>query len=408
MQSFDYELRKSCLKSLLCSLFLSLIFFVATNKSLAEESHTGSNLMLVSPGIAGHTANLIGDKLNEAKLSNQNNSIDVWLAYDQAIVLMAVDSNMSDENLKKMAIIIGQVLSSKEPSQIKSITAIFYDQANQAKFKKISLDAAQLRAIQNDTCDNIVVMAGERVNTSSPNPSYHKQIAITSPTIKERPTVTISKESQFSYQTERSKVVARIQALQAKRVGIQPFYTELARIDELYKESDLSKASASIARLNNILTEQENQLKAFQPGGAQAKLKGNVSQNAKPFDIVNAPTPTQDLLGGNRAISDYSGTDVDLAKQVIKTIIARELGQDSPLEGPFLLERLRIARRMQELEKSGMKIDGYRYFLRQKIEALVASRDVKRMTELRDNIIYMQQQMGLPELKSGHLPKRIF
>jgi len=81
-------------------------------------------------------------------------------------------------------------------------------------------------------------------------------------------------------------------------------------------------------------------------------------------------------------------------------MLAHELGDLAPIEGAFRLERFRLAKKIQELKSQGVKVDNYRIYFR-KIEDLAASKDPRKISELRDSIQYLQKQLGLGQLEGG-------
>src|SRR5262249_41406734 len=63
--------------------------------------------------------------------------------------------------------------------------------------------------------------------------------------------------SQDVYLSERSKLVARVQALASNGVGVRPYYDMLAKIDQRYEQADVNGARSALADLSKAVVEQE-------------------------------------------------------------------------------------------------------------------------------------------------------
>lgn len=199
------------------------------------------------------------------------------------------------------------------------------------------------------------------------------------------------------YQIERAKVVARVESLRAKGVGVAPYVQEIIRIDEVYTHG--GDAVAMIGRLDSSVTEQEKARQDMQnvitSHGQPATGAARANRSAA---SVAAPA------AADASVADYNGSMDGFVQQMVNSFITKEVGQWVPRRGPFMIERLRIARRIHELEAKNVRVDGLGNLYRN-MEDVVAAQDPRRLSELSTDIRYLQSQLGLSQLEgSFHRP----
>src|SRR4029077_6338678 len=78
------------------------------------------------------------------------------------------------------------------------------------------------------------------------------------------PAASSAAPSGAGFQGERNKLMSRIQALQAKGVGVQPYFAQVSQIDQVYSHGDLSQAQSIMAKLSDTVGEQEKVIKERQ------------------------------------------------------------------------------------------------------------------------------------------------
>jgi hypothetical protein len=104
------------------------------------------------------------------------------------------------------------------------------------------------------------------------------------------------------------------------------------------------------------------------------------------------------------SVADYNGSMDGFVQQMVNSFVTKEVGQWVPRKGPFMIERLRIARRIHELEGKNVRVDGLGNLYRN-MEDVVATQDPRRLSELSTDIRYLQSQLGLSQLEgSFHRP----
>jgi hypothetical protein len=196
------------------------------------------------------------------------------------------------------------------------------------------------------------------------------------------------------YQIERAKVVARIESLRAKGVGVTPYVQEIIRADDVYTHG--GDAVSMISRLDNSVTEQEK---------ARQDMQNIVAGHGQPAaGAAPAAHPATGASAADLSVADYNGSMDGFVQQMVNSFITKEVGQWVPRKGPFMIERLRIARRIHELEAKNVRVDGLGNLYRN-MEDVVAAQDPRRLSELSTDIRYLQSQLGLSQLEgSFHRP----
>ncbi|HEY9719635.1 MAG TPA: hypothetical protein V6C69_19305 [Trichormus sp.] len=194
------------------------------------------------------------------------------------------------------------------------------------------------------------------------------------------------------YQIERAKVVSRIEALRAKGVGVAPYVQEIIRIDDVYTHG--GDAVSMVSRLDNSVTEQEK---------ARQDMQNLVAGHSQPA-VAAAPAARAAGARSDLSVADYNGSMDGFVQQMVNSFVTKEVGQWVPRKGPFMIERLRIARRIHELEGKNVRVDGLGNLYRN-MEDVVATQDPRRLSELSTDIRYLQSQLGLSQLEgSFHRP----
>jgi hypothetical protein len=102
------------------------------------------------------------------------------------------------------------------------------------------------------------------------------------------------------------------------------------------------------------------------------------------------------------ALGSFNGTSDEYYDEIAKTMLQHELGDLAPCEGPFRMERFRIAKKIQELRNGGKSVDGLVQGFH-KLEEMAAegNKDPRQVPALADNVRYMEKNLGLSALQGG-------
>jgi len=198
-----------------------------------------------------------------------------------------------------------------------------------------------------------------------------------------------SANNSDKYQIERAKVVARVESLRAKGVGVTPFVQEIIRADDVYTHG--GDAVSLLSRLDNSVSEQEK---------ARQEMQSLVATHAQPAANGTRSAHPATASATDLSVADYNGSMDGFVQQMVNSFVTKEVGQWVPRKGPFMIERLRIARRIHELEGKNVRVDGVGNLYRN-MEDVVAAQDPRRLAELSTAIRYLQSQLGLSQLEGS-------
>jgi len=304
-----------------------------------------------------------------------SSSVEVAALHSQMIITLSGESNASSDDLHARALTLAKIVAA-DKANLKPLTILFKDQAS--NIKEFSFDAAQMTQLATGA---EVQIAATQADAAVAVPQTHQL------------TVTAQATTTDKYQVERAKVVARIEALRAKGVGVTPFVQEISRIDDTYTHG--GDALTMISKLDSTLTEQEKNRQEMQKVASTRTVN-----RMQPAAYNVRGTRTAATSGSDIAVGDYNGSMDGFVSQMINTFVTKEVGQWVPRKGPFMVERLRIARRIHELEGQSVRVDGVGNLYRN-MEGVVATQDPRRLGELSMDIKYLQSQLGLSQLEGG-------
>jgi hypothetical protein len=350
-------------------------------------------LIAVAFGLGSHAfaaQNGAFDLLSSIKDTKVTGQDQIQVSNLRSLILVndSFEGSLSEDMLRRRASQIGKAVALRLKDDIKPLTILFSDKANNTR--EISFDAEQLRAFaagDESFVASVALNAAEQAMTQAPaaaSPAPAGYVAFTVSSIK---------ATQNQFQTERARVAGRIDVLKAKGVGVNPFVDELSKIDDQYKRADVAGATNALTRLDDSISQQE---KARQD--AQVALASRPAPSVQMVAPKGAPARSIEAARPNESIANFNGNVDDFVDKMVTQIVSKELGQYVPHKGPFMVERFRIAKRIHELEDQRMNVSGYAN-LYKKMEDIVASRDARRLPELSMNVQYLQQQLGLAQLQ---------
>lgn len=226
-------------------------------------------------------------------------------------------------------------------------------------------------------------------------------------------------EDELSYKSIHQEVMEAMDKLEESGGGMKPLRNYLAQIDNAFEAGDQEGALKKLNSLKEGVDRQLANVKDIKARKLQAKkaesepmqsLEQAVRTAALPQKeparvLVNALQEAQSRVNSNpSSATNFRGSANDYLKMVVKDIVARELGTIAlPVNGPFRLERFRIAQRISELQKGGQDITNYlAYYNKTEEIARAAKHNPGRIGELSGNVQYLSQQLQLPPL-SGSL-----
>jgi hypothetical protein len=355
-----------------CARWLPTILVIALN--LAPEA------------AIAQTAAALADKLHASGAVSADVAVNVLTLPDETIVIIE-SASVDEQSMRKMASDIARAANEDPVARTRALKIVCLDQSHKAK--SLTLTADQLGAT--GAADRATVLSGEQAVSA-------KGVA---------PAATLGVGSG-DYQAKRKKLVERIKWLESKGVGVKPFFDQLSQIDGLYSHGDSTTASAATARLVSTVSEHEQIIKqkALTASRSAATAAPPQMSSAKQAAMehmlaeMRAKGASQKQI--NDALADFQGTSDAYYDEVARTMLQHELGDLAPCEGPFRMERFRIAKKIQELRNGGVSTASFvSYYRKLEDEAGEAQKDPRRLAEMADNIRYMDKQLGLSELQGS-------
>ncbi len=320
--------------------------------------------------------------LQQAKIFDNKESVLVLILSDEVLLSIGSDAPISPDAFKHAAVETGKIVYLEPALKSKKLRLVVTASGTSV--------ASEITMNDGQGVDSIAIVPAER----SWSPS-----AVLIGTIHG-----VENAAGSNFRSDRTRLVTRLQALEKKGVGVKLYNAELLKADESFNQSDFVKANETLSKLAKLIDEQETRLKtaAAPPTNALQLAHAALTGNGPVVGLGNRSSAAEYAarMGVKGSLGDFSGSSDAYYDEVARQMLARELGDLAPIEGAFRLERFRLAKKIQELKNQGAQVDSYRIFYR-KIEDLAASKDPRKIAELRDNIQYLQKQLGLSQLQGG-------
>jgi hypothetical protein len=313
--------------------------------------------------------------------------VQILILPDQLIVVIAINKT-TDKELAACTKDIAKALASLDVGT-RSLTILFNIPPN--TIKEAQFDSGQLRSLwvkDESVLSNVVLANVDHTGTSALRSS--RETLLTAGAM-------VTSTARQDYASERSKVVARIEKLKQQAVGVAPFVNRLAKIDESFEHSNVEAALESLSQLDESLLSQEQAVKALheKTDAGRAPAVSNEAPNMR-----NAAQKGQSQA--TRAATGPSVSEFNDANSLFKSFVSSALGAYVPHEGPFLMARIQIAKRIRELESAKQDVRGYTSMFRSMDDLAIRCRKDPRLNpSLASDVKYLQSQLGLTELQGN-------
>jgi hypothetical protein len=325
--------------------------------------------------------------LKDSKALTPNAATDVWIAGSTVVVTTSSALISQDAALAQQATTLGHSVFSSAPGAIKQAIIIFNDGRDTKNTKSFNIDAAQdadiFRAEKAGQVPNPVgpVLKGDRSST------YIVGTVSTSVAHSSGSSESSESAAASALQAKRSALLVRIKYLQGRGVGVKPYLDQIATIDQRSKETGAEAAAVALGQLDKTISDQEKTLNARQ-----------TSSRTPATTAAAAPGSGADVDSLLQSMQDFNGTPKDYQQTLKKALMQKEFGDLTVMSGPFMIERARIAKRIREYEGQGRNMAGYKNMFRQ-TEAMIDTKDPRKMSEIASNVRYLQGQLSLTDFK---------
>ncbi len=321
--------------------------------------------------------------LQQSKIFDSKDSALLLILSDETLLSIASEGAISAEALKHAAVESSRLVYQDPTLKTKKFRLVVSSRG--------SSGSSEITMIDGQGADSLTIVPAER-SWITPSP------------ILIGTTTGVANASASTFRSDRTKLATRLQALEKKGVGVKLYSAELLKADESFNQSDLVKANETLAKLAKLIDEQEARFKTAAAPSTSAPQSAHlaVSGSTPVVGMGNRSSAAEyaSRMGVKGTLGSFSGSSDAYYDEVARQMLSRELGDLAPIEGAFRLERFRLAKKIQEMQTQGARVDSYRMFYR-KIEDLAASKDPRKIAELRDNIQYLQKQLGLSQLQGG-------
>jgi hypothetical protein len=306
--------------------------------------------------------------IQAAKVLPANTTIDVWVVGNQVIAVVGADLTATDAYLGKQAGTIAQSIFAPSASNAQQVTVIYTDKTGAKTYHAFTMTPNQAAEIA-------------RVGVYDPRS--------TPATVGEKAYIAgaaamgafrIEPAGVSMYNAKRSALMVRIKMLQGQGVGVKPYLDQMTQIDDRLKTSGPENAALALGTLEKTVAEQE---------------KARAAVN-KPT-AVNGNTVQTDIDSLIDTMKDFNGSAEEYKEVLKAALIQKEIG--FPVSnGPFLVERIRIAQMIHHNQSQGKDMSGPINIFGQ-IDNQIKSKDPRKLREIVPQIQYLQNQLGLKQLR---------
>ncbi len=298
---------------------------------------------------AAITPEKIRSLIEDAKLLQPEYKISAAVNGEEALIstYSSTRSRRVDDDCKIDAILMAKTLMEADPEDVKRVRVRFYDPLDTKKYRQVMIREGDIKAFGSRQMDRKDLLASIDMSAGSDETPQRPSEKGIEPGILEEARKTIKR---------------RIVKLEGCRVGVGPFWMELARIEDEVrnlngiddtKESAKKKELATrvdqdVERLLKSLDRQEEAVNA-----AQEREKAIKAAQEKSARERAAAKVTQ---GASTANSSITGVDEDLLNSSSGSV---SLGAFTPREGPLMLDRFKIAKHLVNLSNKGIDVRQY-------------------------------------------------
>jgi hypothetical protein len=264
------------------------------------------------------------------------------------------DSKESDRDCKIDSVLITRRIMEASPG-ITRVTLQFYDRLKSSEYKQIEVRESDIAAFAGKLIDNDKLLSGISIVIG-----------------EERPQV-----GPGPFAEERAAIKEHIGQLQSKGVGIAPYMRLFSEVEELAAAA-AKEPSASPDALRESLSTLLKKLDAQELSLQQLRQKQALKLQTAISSAASASARA--AVGASTAQASQGFSRVET------------LGHWVPVEGPYLLDRIKIGRKLAQLEQDKFPIQGYvDYWRRMEVAA-----SGKQDSEVKTNVDYLNLHLDLP------------
>lgn len=275
--------------------------------------------------------------IGESKILTADSNVQAAVHPDEKEVEISAtrDARATDKDCKIDAVLIAKKVMDIDSNGVAKVKVTFFDAADRANFRKVTVRAGDVKAFAARSISQDMLLSElELVSGPETKPAGLTDSAALPAVV------------DGLLHDERAALLRRIQGLQEQGVGTAPFLSLFAKVESAAGKGDSAGTAQLLLALGKAVDEQFKHL-------------GNL-RHAQQSRFVQP-------AGGKKqfAVSERERLQLQSTTQ---------LGDLAPVPGPFPVRRIRVARRLKELQASGRDTRSYLQAYRQ-IETLLKARD---------------------------------
>lgn len=280
------------------------------------------------------------------------------------------DANSQDKDLKIDSVLITRKVMESDPD-VKRVELRFYD-SDRKHYEQVVVRQTDVAAFSSGVVTEDALLGGIDIEKRTD----------------------VSESTEGPFETERIQAHKHIEALRKQGVGVAAFMQLLSDSDELARKiHEEPKGTDADDHTKELRGKLDSLMRAFDEHAARVK-KQNEVRLAKTL-AANPTKPTAAANGGARGGAGGRGTQSAPAAMESDSATGLEkLGAFSPFPGPYLLDRIYIARGLLQAKKHNMPVSHLVPVWYRMETAVKTKNDVQVKTE----VDYLQKQLGLQPL----------
>lgn len=333
-------------------------------------SITLSFLFAAAPVLAALTEKEVEALVQSEKTWTNRSGLSVKINQNELTIGTYRQPGVTDKDIKIDSVMITRKIMDSDPD-IARVKVRFYDPVNRRNYQLVDVRQSDIKAFREGLVDIDTLLTGIDI---------HK--------ISEAPEV-----SEGPFATERLAAKQHIEKLREQGVGVAAYMQLFSQAEELAAKitkepvaPDVEKSKtdlrASLDRLNKAFDDQAAFVKQQKEKALAKQLEAAKSRGTQ--QAVQSPAAAT----ASKPKWQPPPADIDP-----KTGLER-LGKFTPIPGPFLLDRIYVARKIMQLEKNNFPTANLLPSW-QRMEAAARRHDE---VGVRGDLEALQRQLGLPAL----------
>jgi hypothetical protein len=330
------------------------------------------NFAAACPAFAALTESEVEALVKSEKTWTNRSGLTLKINQNELTIGTYRQAGATDKDMKIDSVMITRKIMEADPG-LARVKIRFYDPVNRRNYELIDVRQSDIKAFSEGLIDIETLLTGIDLKK-----------------VSEAAEVT---DGPFA--SERLQAKQHIERLRTEGVGVAVFVQLFSQAEDLAGKINKEPVGAEVEKNKTELRALLDRLsKAFDDQAAFVKQQKEKAF-AKQLEILNksrSTAPSAPVAAAGKAATkpkwEPPPADVDP-----KTGLER-LGRFTPIPGPFLIDRIYIARKMTQLEKNNSPVTNLLPTW-QRLEIAARKHDD---TAMKNDLEYLQKQLGLPTL----------